>query len=67
MTFKRLKRLLTSAKICAMIPVDKAPKEIKELYPESKGFIICPVGEEIDEAFKKESTVLDGLAIWGAK
>ncbi len=63
MTFKRLKKVLTTTKICAMIPIDKAVKEIKELNPNAKGFIVCPVGEELDESFKKQSVILDELAI----
>lgn len=59
-----LKNLLTDNQICATLPSDKVPSEIKDLYPNSKGFIICPAGSELNEEFKQQSVEFENLKIW---
>lgn len=59
-----LKNLLTDNQICAILSSDRVPSEIKDLYTNSKGFIICPIGSELDEEFKQQSIEFENLKIW---
>lgn len=61
---EKLKTLLTDNQICVILPACKVPDEIRELSPESEGFIICPSGHEFNEDFKQSSITFENLTIW---